>query len=193
MHAPIRVTERLGVRLPASPAPRSPRALTAVSARRLKNGRSSPRRTSAKNGVTTAINPSFTAISAIDCECPEPCRCMTTGRPARHAHQGRRPPIREQLGNLYGFLNRLGQEDHLCVTTRMSTTFDELQLRDLHSFSTIDPRNCRCTPTGTTTLPENCTCGISTASRHHNGHDEACQGPNSHGSSRFSQRSATVG
>ena len=46
----IRVTERLGVRLPAW----SPRALTAVSARGLKNGRSSPRRTSTKNGVTTA-------------------------------------------------------------------------------------------------------------------------------------------
>ena len=143
----IRVTERAGVRLPASPSPRSPR--------RLKNGRSSPRRTSAKNGVTTAKKPSFTAISAIDCECPKPCRCMTTGtsktcqwkrrfsQRAATVRSRLSPPrrhlrnlhdthtwdvdhlIHEQLGNLYGFLNSPDYEDHLCVTTGMSTTTPE--------------------------------------------------------------------
>ena len=59
----IRETERLGVRLPASPPPRSPRALTAVRARGLKNGRQ-------KTLIRRQI--------PIDCECPEPCRCTTT-------------------------------------------------------------------------------------------------------------------
>ena len=86
----IRVIERLGVRLPASQPPWSPRALTAVSVRGLKSGRSSPRRTSAKNGVTTAKKTSVAAISTIDCECPEPCRCMTTD--VQNELQLRRPP-----------------------------------------------------------------------------------------------------
>ena len=42
----------------------------------------------------------------------------------------------------------------------MSTTCDGLQLRDTTVFGTTGPHTCRCTTTGTKSLPKNCTWSV---------------------------------
>ena len=139
----IRVTERLGVRLPASTHSCECSRAEKWALKSTEDEREKWRHNRQK--------PSFAAKSAIDCECPEPCRCMTTGTsktlsmncncgdlrsfctvaspPRRHLKNLHDPHdkdidhhIDEKLGNLCGFQNSQDHEDRLCVTTGMSTT-----------------------------------------------------------------------
>ena len=124
-----------GSQTPGVTATPGPRAITAVSARGLKNGRSSPRRTSAKNGVTTAITPPI--------HCHIRHRLRMPGTLSLRDHRDVQPlSMNCNCGDLRSFCtvttNKKRRFSQRAATVRFRLSPPRRHLRNLHDMYTRD-------------------------------------------------------